>query len=128
MVDWLDGAAACRPAEPDEPVDDDELVAELVAEVADEVELAAVLVTVVDVVVVPLLAEDTAPWESSSQPVRATAPATLAAAAIRRPLQAGWGRRRRATVVAGVRGGGGGGAQREGASMGGSDRDAGGPA
>ncbi len=79
-------------------------------------------------VVVPLLAEDTPPGESSSQPVRAMAPATLAAAAIRRPLQAGWGRRRRATVVAGVGGGGGGGALGEGASMGGSDRDAGGPA
>jgi hypothetical protein len=114
VVDWLDGAAACRPAEPDEPVDDDELVAELVAEVADEVELAAVLVTVVDVVVLPLLAEDAAPWESSSQPVRATAPATLAAAAIRRPLQAGWGRRRRARAVGG---GGRGGALGEGASM-----------
>ena len=80
-------------------------------------------------VVVPLLAEDTPPGESSSQPVRAMAPATLAAAAIRRPLQAGWGRRRRATVVAG----GGGAEAGEGRwgralSMGGSDRDAGGPA
>lgn len=127
MVDWLDGDAACRPAELDEPVDDDELVDE-VDEVADEVEVAvdAALVTVE--VVEPLLAEARPLWESSSQPVKAMAPATLATAATRRPLQAGWGRRRRATALAGVGGGGGGGALGEGASMGGSDRDAGGPA
>ena len=119
MVDWPDGAAAWRPAELDDELVDDELVDEVVVEVD-----AAATVVVVE----PLLAEDRPLWESSSQPVRAMAPATLAAAAIRRPLQAGWGRRRRATVVAGGGGGGGGGALGEGASMGGSDRDAGGPA
>jgi len=79
VVDWLEGAAAWRLAELAEPVD--EVVPE--DEVVAEVDAATV------VVVVPLLAEDTPPGESSSQPVRAMALATLAAAAIRRPLQAG---------------------------------------
>jgi len=116
VVDWLDGDAAWRPAEPDEPdelVDDDELVDEVpgVVEVAVAFDAAATVVGVE-----PLLAEARPPCESSSPPVRAMAPATLAAAAIRRPLQAGWGRRRRPRAVAGGAGGGGG-ALGEGASM-----------
>jgi len=124
VVDWLDGDAAWRPVELDEPADDDELVDDVPGAVAVEVAVDAAATVVV---VEPPLAEARPLCESSSPPVRAMAPATLAAAAIRRPLQAGWGRRRRPMAVAGG-GGGGGGALGEGASMGGSDRDAGGPA
>jgi len=89
---WLEGAAAWRLAELDD---------KLVEEVADAVELDAleavpaleVVPATVVVVVEPLLAEDSAPWESSRPAVSARAPATLAAAAIRRPRHAGWGRR-----------------------------------
>ena len=126
MEAWLEGAAAWRVAELDEePVD----------EVADEVELDALdVVAALDVepatvvVVEPLLAEESPPWESSRPAVRAMAPATLAAAAIRRPRQAGCGRCRRAAEAVGEGGSGGGGALGVSASMGGSVRDAGGPA
>ena len=135
MADWLVAAAAWRVAElEDELVD--EVVAGAVVAAAVEADPLDVVAAVeaeselVMVVVDELLpAEASPPWESSRPAVSARAPATLAAAAIRRPLQAGWGRRRRATDAAALVGGGGGGALRlVGASMGGSDRDAGGPA
>jgi hypothetical protein len=124
---WLEPVAGCRLAA---ELAEDEM--EPVAELAeDEMEPEAVDVAAPDavpatvVVVEPLLVDESPPCESSSPAVSAIAPATLAAAAIRRPLQAGWGRRGRATVAGG---GGRGGAPGVCASMGGSDRDAGDPA
>jgi hypothetical protein len=117
VVAWLEPVAGWRLAAEleDEPVD--ELAEDDVeSDALDVAALDAVPATVV--VVEPLLVEDSPPCESSRPAVSAIAPATLAAAAIRRPLQAGWGRCRRATMAAGEGGGGGGGALGGGASMG----------
>jgi hypothetical protein len=77
VATWLDVAAGCRPAE-----------ASVVVEIDDD-ELLALAADAVVEVPPPLVAEEVPSCDSSRHPVRATAPATLTAAAIRRPVRAG---------------------------------------
>jgi hypothetical protein len=128
VTDGLEAAAAWSELDEEEPDDVDADALEL----TDDGGVTAVTLVSPDgattvVPVDPLPDEDTPTRLSSRPPVSTMAPATLATAAMRRPVWAGWRRRRPVRVgVDGARaGGGGGGGKGElgvGASMGDSDR------